>query len=97
VTASYSCSVKRDVERSKADGVGRASRMSGTLDCKWLQESLSRASVISNSEEIAVRQPGLARLSIAAYNEGDSRSLCPIDPDPPLLSLIHRRHLLWRA
>jgi len=55
VTASYSCSVKRDVERSKADGVGRASRLSGTLDCRWLQESLSRASVISNSEEIAVR------------------------------------------
>lgn len=59
MTASYSCSVKRDVERSRADGVGRASRMSGILDCRGLQESLSRASVISNSEDIAVRQPGL--------------------------------------
>ena len=59
--ASYSCSVKRDVEHSKADGVGRASRMSVILDCRGLQESLSRASVISNSGVMAVRQPGLAR------------------------------------
>jgi hypothetical protein len=48
--------VKRDVERSKADGVGKLCRMSGIPAFRGLQESLSRASVISDSELMAIYQ-----------------------------------------
>jgi hypothetical protein len=63
VTASYSCSVKRDVDRSKADGVGKLCRISDILAFRGLQESLRKASVISDSEVMAICQLGTPRLN----------------------------------
>jgi len=78
VIASYSCSAERDVERSKAESVGKLCRMPGILAFRELHESLSKAVVISDSEVMAIYQLGTEG-SKEAYNEVGSRSLCPTD------------------